>query len=208
MIEKLNGVLPAAVMAELTLVLNRFKIDSALRLSHFLANCEHESGGFKVKNENLNYGEEGLLNTFKSDFDINKDRVLSPAEKKKAKDLARHSEPIANFVYANQNGNGNEASGDGWKYRGRGYIQLTGKGNYALFDKFVDDDILNNPDLVSTKYPLLSAAWFWDNKKLNLTADKGSTPDIIKAVRKTINGGIIGLDEVAKKFVVYYNLLK
>jgi putative chitinase len=89
-------------------------------------------------------------------------------------------------------GNGNELSGDGWKYRGRGYFQLTGFNNYRDFDKFVNDDILKNPDLVATKYPLLSAGWFWHKNNINNIADKGDSSDVCRSVRKIINGGTIG----------------
>ena len=198
MIEKLKSVLPANVLAELPLVFNRFKIDTPLRLAHFLANCDHESGGFKATTENVNYSADRLLVIFPKYFkNINEANLYN-----------RNPEKIASKVYGGRMGNGNEATKDGWKYRGAGYIQLTGKSNYSLFDKFVDDDIINNPSLVATKYPLLSAAWFWDNVKLNTVADKGSSIDIITAVRKKINGGTIGLDDVKIKFNKYYNLLK
>ncbi len=197
-IEKLKGVVPDSVLSELPLVFNRFKIDTPLRLAHFLANCDHESGSFKSTVENVNYSADRLLVIFPKYFkSINEAKVYG-----------RNPQKIASKVYGGRMGNGVEATQEGWTYRGRGYIQLTGKNNYASFDKFVDDDIINNPDLIATKYPLLSAAWFWDSVKLNSVADKGSSQDIINDVRKKINGGVIGLDDVAKKFVKYYNLLK
>jgi putative chitinase len=189
------------------MVMDKFGINTPLRLSHFLAQCSHESGNFKVVSENLNYTENGLISTFKSDFDTNRNRIIEANEKLKAKQLSRKPQAIANFVYANQNGNGNEKSGDGWKYRGRGYIQLTGRANYASFDQFVADDIITNPDLVSTKYPLLSAAWFFNKNGLNKIADKGSNVDVITLVSKRVNGGTIGLDERIKKFKYFYTLL-
>jgi putative chitinase len=197
-IEKLKGVIPDSVLSELPLVFNRFKIDTPLRLAHFLANCDHESGGFKSTVENVNYSADRLLVIFPKYFkSINE-----------ANSYGRNPQKIASKVYGGRMGNGVEDTQEGWTYRGRGYIQLTGKNNYAIFDKFVDDDIIKNPDLIATKYPLLSAAWFWDSVKLNSIADKGSSQDIITAVRKKINGGVIGLDDVAKKFIKYYNLLK
>ena len=104
-------------------------------------------------------------------------------------------------------GNGPEASGDGWKHRGRGYIQLTGKDNYAAFDKTVEDDILANPDLVATKYPLLSAAWFWSKNGLNVLADKGATDGDVTVITKRVNGGTIGLPDRIKHFKEYHKLL-
>jgi putative chitinase len=207
-LKKLKGHIPDSVLEEIPEVQLRFNCNTILRLSHFLAQCHHESGGFKAVSENLNYGAEGLLGTFKSDFDVNKDKVLSEAEKKKAYELARHSEPIANFVYANQNGNGDEASGDGWKYRGRGYIQLTGKENYGKFTEFIGDNCIGNPDLVATKYPLASAAFFFNSNKLWSICDLGTTDEVVTKVTKRVNGGTIGLSERIENFKNYYNLLK
>ncbi len=105
-------------------------------------------------------------------------------------------------------GNGPEASGEGYKYRGRGYIQLTGKDNYAAFDKVVAENILETPDLVATKYPLLSAAWFWNSRKLNELADKGATDADVTAITKKVNGGTIGLPDRIKHFKEFYELVK
>jgi putative chitinase len=105
-------------------------------------------------------------------------------------------------------GNGPEASGDGWKHRGRGYIQLTGKDNYSRFDKTVDDDILANPDLVATKYPLSSAAFFFNSNSLWAICDKGADDATVTAVTKRVNGGTIGLSDRIKHFKEYYSLLK
>jgi putative chitinase len=105
-------------------------------------------------------------------------------------------------------GNGNEASKEGFRFRGRGYIQLTGKENYAAFDKFVEDDILANPDLVATKYPLLSAAWFFSKNKLNEIASKGADDATVTAVTRRVNGGTIGLADRIKHFKEFYALLK
>jgi len=105
-------------------------------------------------------------------------------------------------------GNGDEASGDGWKYKGAGFIQLTGKANHQAFDKTVDDDIMANPSLVATKYPLASAAWFFDSNKLWSICDKGADDATVTAVTKRVNGGTIGLADRIKHFKEYYNLLK
>lgn len=196
-ISKLSTKIPKEVLDEIPMVMNRFKINTPLRLAHFLSQCSHESGNFKIVKENLNYSADRLKVIFPKYFPNN----LSES-------YARKPEKIANRVYSNRLGNKDEASGMGFKYAGRGYIQLTGFNNYSLFDKFVDDDIINNPDLVATKYPLLSAAWFWDSVKLNAVADKGFDNDTLNAVRKKINGGVNGIEDTVKKFNEYYNLLK
>ena len=105
-------------------------------------------------------------------------------------------------------GNGNEASGEGWKFRGRGYIQLTGKGNYSKFTQFIGEDCVANPDLVATKYPLASAAFFFDINKLWSLCDKGTTDTDVAAVTKRVNGGTNGLSDRIKHFKEFYNLLK
>jgi len=197
-INKLKGHVPDAVIAQIPSVMLTFKIDTALRLSHFLAQCGHESAGFKAVQENLNYGAKGLLGIFKKYF---------PTEAK-ALQYERKPEKIANLVYGSRMGNGDEASGDGYKFRGRGYIQLTGKNNYAAFGKAINEDITANPDLVSTKYPLLSAAWFWSSNSLNALADKGADDASVTAITKRVNGGTIGLPDRIKHFKEYYTLLK
>ena len=197
-INKLKGHVPDAVIAQIPSVISTFKIDTALRLSHFLAQCGHESAGFKAVQENLNYGAKGLLGIFKKYF---------PTEAK-ALQYERKPEKIANLVYGSRMGNGDEASGDGYKFRGRGYIQLTGKSNYAAFGKAINEDITANPDLVATKYPLLSAAWFWSSNGLNTLADKGADDASVTAITKRVNGGTIGLPDRIKHFKEYYTLLK
>jgi len=125
----------------------KYGLNSKLRIPHFMAQIEHESG-LKPISENLNYSAKRMLEIFKSDFDTNRDKWLSPKEKEKVLSLLGHPDRIANFVYANQNGNGNEQSGEGWKYRGRGFIQITGKENYFRLSNDTDIDFLNNPDLL------------------------------------------------------------
>ena len=196
-LDKLKGHIPEAVIAQIPGVMEKFQINTPLRLAHFLAQCGHESGGFKLVQENLNYGSKGLMGIFKKYFP---DEATAVAYERKP-------EKIANKVYASRMGNGDEASGDGYKYRGRGYIQLTGKDNYTAFDKTVEDDILATPDLVATKYPLLSAAWFFHKNGLHKIADEGATDAVVTKVTKRVNGGTIGLPDRIKHFNEYNNLL-
>jgi putative chitinase len=197
-ISKLKGHIPDSVISQIPDVVDKFQINTPLRLSHFLAQCGHESGGFKLVNENLNYSTKGLLTTFKKYFP-----TQSLAEQ-----YQRKPEKIASRVYGGRMGNGGEETKEGFKFRGRGYIQLTGKANYMEFDKVVSENILENPDLVATKYPLLSAAWFWGRNKLNSVADQGPTDAVVTSVTKRVNGGTIGLADRIKHFKEYYNLLK
>ena len=194
-LNKLKGHIPDSVITQIPEVMTKFKIDTAVKLSHFLAQCGHESGGFKVVNENLNYGAKGLLTIFKKYF---------PTEEK-AKLYERKPEKIANLVYGGRMGNGAEPTGEGYKYRGRGYIQLTGKANYTEFDKVVTENIVENPDLVATKYPLLSAAWFFHKNCLGKCTDASDAS--VLAVTKCVNGGTIGLPDRIKHFKEYYSLL-
>ena len=196
-LEALSKKLPASVMAEIPVIIEKFGIDGPLRLSHFLSQCAHESGNFKFVKENLNYSADGLRKIFPKYFP-----TIEAANK-----YARQPEKIANKVYGSRMGNGDEASGDGFKFRGRGYIQLTGKDNYAAFDKFVDDDILANPDLVATKYPLTSAAFFFHKNKLWEVCDRGHSDDVVTAVTKRVNGGTHGLADRQDKFDLFHSTL-
>jgi putative chitinase len=196
-LDALSKKLPANVMDEIPLIMEKFGIDNPLKLSHFLSQCAHESGNFKFLNENLNYSADGLRKIFSKYFP-----TIEVANK-----YARQPEKIANKVYGNRMGNGDEASGDGYRFRGRGFIQLTGKDNYAAFDKFVDDDILANPDLVSTKYPLTSAAFFFHKNKLWDICDKGHGDDVVLAVTKRVNGGTHGLADRQDKFDLFHSTL-
>jgi putative chitinase len=159
---------------------DKFEINTPERQAGFIAQCAHESGMFKFVEENLNYSDKALLSVFGKYFNADT-----------ATEYARKPEKIANRVYANRMGNGDELSGDGWKYRGRGLIQLTGKENYTRFGNAVGQDIVNNPELVaSPEYATLSAGWFWSANSLNKLAD---AKDIL-GMTKRINGGTIGLD--------------
>lgn len=193
----LNGHIPDAVLAQIPDTAAKFGITNTLRLAHFLAQCGHESGGFRAVQENLNYSADGLKKIFGKYF---------PGTLNES--YARQPEKIAARVYASRMGNGDETSKEGFKFRGRGYIQLTGKANYTAFDKFVTDDIMANPDLVATKYPLASAAWFFNNNKLWTICDQGATDAVVTSVTKRVNGGTIGLADRIKHFKEYYALLK
>ena len=195
--DKLKGHIPDTVIAQIPDVAAKFGINTPLRLAHFLAQCGHESGGFKLTNENLNYSADGLKKIFPKYF----------TKAGLAESYARQPEKIASRVYGGRMGNGDESTKEGFKFRGRGYIQLTGKSNYTEFDKFVDDDILGNPDLVATKYPLLSAAWFFHKNGLNAISDKGADDATVTSVTKRVNGGTIGLPDRIKHFKEYYSLL-
>ena len=196
-LEKLKGHIPDAVIAQIPDTAAKFQIDTPLRLAHFLAQCGHESGGFRLTKENLNYSAKGLTGTFKKYF---------PTEAA-AKPYERQPVKIANKVYGGRMGNGPESTGDGFKFRGRGYIQLTGKDNYTNFAKFIGEDTVANPDLVATKYPLASAAFFFDSNKLWSICDKGADTVTVTAVTKRVNGGTIGLPDRIKHFNEYYHLL-
>ena len=197
-LDKLKGHVPEAVITQLPDTITKFELNTPLRLAHFLAQAGHESGGFKAVNENLNYGAKGLLGIFKKYF---------PTPEKAAL-YERKPEKIANLVYGGRMGNGPEASGEGYKFRSRGYIQLTGKDNYKAFDAVVPEDLLESPDLVAIKYPLLSAAWFFHKNGLHKIADEGATDVVVTKVTKRVNGGTIGLPDRIKHFKEYYNFLK
>jgi len=193
----LKGHIPDAVIAQIPETAAKFNITNSLRLAHFLAQCGHESGGFKAISENLNYSADGLKRIFGKYF---------PGDL--AASYARQPEKIASRVYGARMGNGDESTGEGYKYRGRGYIQLTGKSNYTGFAKFIGEDTVANPDLVATKYPLASAAFFFDSNKLWSICDKGADEATVTAVTKRVNGGTIGLPDRIKHFNEYYSLLK
>jgi putative chitinase len=197
MTAKLLLKLPPSVTGELDDVIKKYNINSPLRLSHFLSQAAHESNNFKAIRENLNYSAEGLLKIFPKYF--SKDTAMA---------CARQPEKIANIVYSNRMGNGDRQSGDGYKFRGRGFNQLTGKDMYKLFGDYLEVNLLDNPDLVATKYPLSSAGWFFQKKGLWKICDEGDTVDIIKKVTYRVNGGYNGLQDRINKFEVFNTLLK
>jgi putative chitinase len=175
---------PAGWVDAMNEVFPKYGIDTPKRIASFVAQCGHESGGWRVFSENLNYSAKSLDAVFGKYF---------VRAGRNAEDYARQPEKIANVVYANRMDNGDADSGDGWKYRGRGPIQLTGKANYSAFAADMDVDVIDNPDLVSEdkEVALMSAIWFWNKNKLNQYADS----DDIKTMTKRINGGYIGLED-------------
>ena len=194
--KKLITTLPKQVLDELPSVIQDFKINSPLVLAHFLAQCAHESGNFKYTRENLNYSAQGLLKTFPRYF-----------SKDTAEIAALKPELIADMVYSSRMGNSGKGSGDAFRYRGRGYIQLTGKDSYRQFGEYIGVDLLANPDLVATKYPLYSAAWFFEIKRLWGLAAKDSSDDTIKFLTRRINGGYNGLEDRISKTKTFILIL-
>ena len=197
-LESLRGHVPDAVIAQIPDTAAKFEINTPLRLAHFLAQCGHESGGFRLTKENLNYSAKGLNGTFKKYFP-----TLESAQP-----YERKPEKIANKVYGGRMGNGPESSGDGAKFCGRGYIQLTGKDNYTAFGKSINEDMSANPEKVASSYALLSAAWFFNKNKLHIMADGGASDAVVTSITKRVNGGTIGLPDRIKHFNEFYNLLK
>lgn len=173
----LAGKVPQAVIDQIPEAAAKFGITSNLRLAHFLAQCALESANFTATTENLNYSGQRLLEVFPKYFkgvDVNA--------------YARNPQKIGSRVYANRMGNGDEASGDGFKYRGRGYIQLTGKNNYQSFTDHVGEDCVTNADLVATKYPLASAGFFFNSNNIWAVCDQGATDAVVSKVSTRVNG--------------------
>jgi putative chitinase len=169
-----------------------------VRAAHFFAQTAHETGEYKLFSENLNYSAAGLQGTFGKYF---------PGTLEES--YARNPEKIANRVYADRMGNGNEASGDGWKYRGRGALQLTGKANYKAFaDYLKKPEIMETPDLVASTYAFESAMFFFDKNKLWSICDQGVNEAAILALTKRINGGTNGLDHRKQLTNKYYGYVK
>ena len=196
-IQNLRGHIPDSVIKDIPVTAEKFHITTALRLAHFLSQCGHESAGFTAVLENLNYSAEMLKEKFSRYFPDNA-----------YESYARNPVKIGSRVYANRNGNGNEASGEGYRFRGRGYIQLTGKSNYTDFAAFIGEDTVANPDLVATKYPLASAAYFFNSKNIWPVCDRGDNVEVVTAVTKRVNGGINGLPDRIRHFNQFYLLLK
>jgi len=192
----LKGQIPDSVYTQLPDTNTKFAIDDVLKLAHFLSQCDHESIHFSAVRENLNYSAQALLKTWPKHFDA-----------QAANEYARQPEKIGNRAYANRMGNGDEASGDGYKFRGRGYIQLSGKVNYKAFGDNIGKDLLANPDLVATDYALASAAYYFKSRDLFAVCEKGATVANVTAVTKIINGGTNGLADRIKLFNKYYDLL-
>jgi hypothetical protein len=195
MIEKLKGKVPEFVFTQLN---NQsvFQNLTALRLAHFLAQCDHESAGFRVLEENLNYSASRLRQVFPKYFDTMSSERYAHLPMK-----------IGNRVYANRMGNGNEDSGDGYRFRGRGYIQLTGKELYQKLSLCMNIDFVDKPELVSCAYPLASAVWFFKSKKIWDVCDRGAKPMDVEAVTRRVNGGVNGLEHRQELFNHYWKLL-
>ncbi|HEX6186574.1 MAG TPA: peptidoglycan-binding protein [Pyrinomonadaceae bacterium] len=185
----LAGKLPQAVIDQIPEAAAKFGITTNLRLAHFLAQCALESTNFTATVENMNYSAQRLLQVFPKYFknvDVNA--------------YARNPQKIGSRVYANRMGNGDEASGDGFRYRGRGYIQLTGRNNYQSFTNHIGEDCVANPDLVATKYPLASAGFFFNSNNIWAICDQGANDAIVTKVTKAVNGGTHGLAERQQNF--------
>ncbi|HYX30958.1 MAG TPA: peptidoglycan-binding protein [Pyrinomonadaceae bacterium] len=185
----LVGKVTQGVIDQIPKAAAKFGITTNLRLAHFLAQCAVESMNFTVTVENLNYSAQRLLQVFPKYFknvDVNA--------------YARNPQKIGSRVYANRMGNGDEASGDGFKYRGRGYIQLTGKNNYQAFTNHIGEDCVANPDLVATKYPLASAGFFFNSNNIWAICDQGASDAVVTNVTKRVNGGTHGLSERIQYF--------
>jgi putative chitinase len=171
----------------LAVALPDYDINTPHRVAAFMAQCAHESGGFKFIKENLNYRAVSLRKTFGKYF---------PTDEL-AQQYANKGEMIANRVYANRMGNGNEASGDGYRYCGRGLIQLTGKDNYTRYAESTEQTVEEASEhLLTFEGCVQSAAWFWEANNLNQWADKGD----ILTLTKRINGGTIGLEDRIKHY--------
>ena len=194
----LKGHVPQAIIDQIPDTAARFGITTPLRLAHFLSQTSHETGGFRLFSENLNYGSKGLLSIFSKYF-----KTID-----KANSYQRNPEKIANLVYANRMGNGDEKSGDGWKYKGRGALQTTGKSNYQEFANFMKmPEIMSNPDLVATKFALASAGFFFKKNNLWSICDRGADKGTVISLRKKVNGGLIGIDDVQNHFNHFHHLL-
>ena len=196
MIKKLETKIPATTYQFLVNSKNLANITNVTRLAHFLAQVAHESGNFKLVYENLRYSAAGLLKIFPKYFPTQELAIR----------YAMQPQYIGNRVYANRMGNGNEASGQGFLFRGRGYLQLTGKTNYELFSQYVGERCDQVPDLVATKYPMDSALWYFDKNKLWTLCDANTT-EAVTSVTRRVNGGTHGLADRQAKFKTFMSLL-
>lgn len=196
MLTRLRNKIPIQVANELEIVAREFDISNHFRVAHLIAQSAYESRNFKYTRENLNYPPQLLLKYFPNHF--------SPET---APFYANKQEAIANVIYAHLYGNGDKNSGDGWKYRGRGYIsKIKGKKTYQALGDFIGDDLINNPDLVATKYPLISAAWIFEKNKLWQICDDGVHMDNVRLITQKLTGGTLGLIDRYSKTNVIFNL--
>lgn len=194
--QKANGLLNDGIIGKKTLLKMKevLKIPTIEAVAHFVGNCHHETGGFIRFEENLNYSSRGLLQTFPKYF-----KTLSDAN-----EVARNPQKIANIVYGGRMGN--DTVNDGWKFRGRGALQTTGKNNYRLLGNFLGVNLVSDPNPVATKYALESAIFYFESNKLWGLCLKVDD-DSIRRVRRAVNGGSIGLEDVNKKVKDYYKIL-
>lgn len=180
---------PEAWVAALVPAFEKYDIDSRERIAAFLSQTGHESGQFNVLEENLSYSAARLVQVWPKRFQTTAF----------AKSYERNPEKLANYVYANRIGNGPESSGDGYRFRGRGLIQLTGRSNYATASKAIGIDLLKNPEkLTEPAVAAMSAAWFWASRGLNELADDRTDDNDLEdftTITKRINGGTVGLQE-------------
>lgn len=195
-LDKLKGQIPNAVISEIAMIADKFGIITNLRLCHFLAQCSTESGNFKLTLENLNYSTSGLMKIFPGYFPGNL-----------AESYAHQPEKIASRVYGSRMGNGDETSKEGWKFRGRGFLQVTGKQNYQILGDFLNVDLVSNPDLVATTYPLSSAAHFFYKNNLWPICDEGLSEEVVTRVSRRVNGGDNGLQHRKSEFKRFEKLL-
>lgn len=181
-------------------LLPKYNITNKERIAAFIAQTAHESANFTALRENLNYSAQGLARTWPNRFAVPKTTTPNLL----ANSIQRNPEAIANHVYGNRMGNGNVASGDGWKFRGRGLIQLTGKENYTRFSKVIDKTLDQTIVYLETKEGAVeSACWFWNNNNLNALADKQD----MTTITKRINGGLNGFDDRMKKYNLMLSIL-
>lgn len=196
-IKKLYDKIPSKAYDSLVAGASKNKnLNSNVRLAHFLSQVAHESGNFKIVEENLRYSANRLRVIFPKYF-----KTLEEAQR-----YAMNPVAIGSRVYANRMGNGDEDSGQGYLYRGRGYLHITGKRNYELFSKFIGEDCVQVPDLVATKYPMDSALWFFDRNKLWTICDKAD-PNAVLTLTRRINGGTHGIADRQAKFKTFMSLL-
>ncbi len=197
-ISKLKNLLPIKMYQELPEIMAKFQINTIFCISHFLGQAAHESSNFTKLVENMNYSSDRLRVVFPKYFN-EVGAIL----------YANRPEAIGSRVYASRMGNGNEVSKEGFKFRGRGVLHITGKSNYLAFNKFVSNvDLIKNPDLVASTFALTSGAWFWLTNNINPIADKGMTLEVSKQITKKIQGGSLGANERFELFNKFYNILK
>lgn len=205
-LDKLKGVIPDRILALLPDAFAKYNINTPLRAAHFLGQIAHESGNFTIKTESLLYSTpQRLVNIWPSRFNMD-----GSGNKKNANDYIKNEKKLAAAVYDNRKELGNDQPGDGFRFRGGGFLQLTGKNAYKGYAKYINKDVGETSDLLRSDdhYALDAALWEYVNdKKLNTVADTGATDDVVKKVTKIVNGGLIGLEERKRLFYKFYDAL-